>query len=208
MATTARIPLDRILPYITDHVSKYDSIEALAFRARLEEDTLYHYLIGRTSSIDFDVADRLICAMNRPHLWTHELADIYYSVDLSGEPAPVPDKGDKRRCLRDGCMVEFVPSPHHPNRQKFCSPACRAATQRKRRLARQGRTSHRYGTKNGACPRGHDRSEENVRKTKDGRYACRVCAREDAKKKYKANPELRERKKQRERERRALRKAA
>lgn len=61
-----------------------DALTALCERAQVRKKSLQAHLAGRCSRMAFNTADRLLCAMNAPHLWlTHpELAESYIDVEL------------------------------------------------------------------------------------------------------------------------------
>ena len=98
----------------------YESaIRVLATEANICEDTLTKYLSGRRKWIDFNIADRLLCAMNAVHLWWVEpLSDVYWTLEL-----------DDRLCARPGCDRRVVSSKNTPKtgpkRKKFCTAECR-----------------------------------------------------------------------------------
>lgn len=211
----SRIPAERLLPHIERYLAEYETQEGygvqrmepktcLAFHARMKVDTLSKILNRRTKTLDFNMADRLLCAMNRPQLWWEDLADLYYSVDLSAPiTAPIPAK-EGRICARAGCSNAFVPKMPWG---RYCSTACRASVQRARRQQRRGVTQ-RYGTRYGTCPKGHDRSPENVYVRPDGHVSCRVCNRDAERRRYRQDEKYRQRRILRERERRVQLKVA
>lgn len=102
-----RIPAQLIRPIISDYLDGYEVVESeweckfavepeavqkgiggrlLADRAGLTSNHL-RMILKRQKWIAFDDADRLLCAMDKPHLW-HEwpLVAFYYSVPLVDDP--------------------------------------------------------------------------------------------------------------------------
>lgn len=185
-----RIPTKVIVPFIQEYLNAYQMdeetstvgpVQVLADRAGLHSDSLRNYLGYRKQTMDFDMADRLICAIGRPMLWRSELLEWYERVDLSDPPKPPPPKYGLIRCFRPGCTQMFEPKMPWA---KYCSKACKASVQGNRRRRKKG-VPTRYGTRWGTCPRGHDRSEENVYVRRNGSITCRVCRKEDAAEKMK-----------------------
>ena len=85
----------------------------LAERADVKYEWLEKVMYGRSKEIQFNMADRLMCAMNTTYLWhSPELYDIYMSVDLS----------DTRFCANPECGVEFpVTDGSH---KIYCTERC------------------------------------------------------------------------------------
>lgn len=176
----------------------------LAEKVLISADTLDSIVREDVTTVDFNVADRLLCVTGNVDLWLTELHEVYYSTPLDDEDNRYPTKSTKRFCERPGCGKMFEQHPRQRSRHRYCSKACRAAEQRKRRRARRGQpVGQRFGTKYGQCPNGHDRSPENVGYKSNGSMYCTACGREKARKWYEAN---REKKKAAERARRAARK--
>lgn len=102
-----RIPAQLLRPIISDYLAGYEVVETefeckfavepeeaqrgisrrlLAERAGLASNHL-RMILTRQKWVEFDDADRLLCAMDKPHLW-HEwpLLAFYYSAPLVEEP--------------------------------------------------------------------------------------------------------------------------
>lgn len=103
-----RLPADRFVPIVKEYLDKYETfgcwkdLEGVSGQATfpgvqyeapsptmilseeigMSYDWMLRFSKGQTKTIDFDVADRLLCAMNLPHLWWSDLADLYYEVQL------------------------------------------------------------------------------------------------------------------------------
>src|SRR3990167_9413857 len=126
-------------------------------------------------TIPFDFADQTLCLLGLQFLWWDELSDIYYSVDLTPrEKVRTVPKGHKR-CEADGCANVFLPKRKD---QKYCSTSCMKKQWWRDKYGSKSLTNKRMDQ----CPRGHDRSPENVRYeiSKDGKklLRCLVCKRE------------------------------
>ena len=102
MATAiGRVPADRIRPLVVDyceHYATYDIVCDTATQARrsmrlspyailardagISRSMIEELRRGRCKTLDFDVADRLLCAMHLFYLWYGDLKDIYYGTQL------------------------------------------------------------------------------------------------------------------------------
>jgi hypothetical protein len=66
-----------------EYMAAPGALMLLAERSGVKQSTLYKFMAGINQSLDFDVLDRIICAMGRPSLWLEEpLVSFYYSADL------------------------------------------------------------------------------------------------------------------------------
>lgn len=153
-------------------------LQALALMAGVSYDTLYRVRSrAKMRTIEFDLADRLLCAMNLVHLWWREpLKEVYLSLDLSepGLPPGLTTDG-LRRCAAEGCSVMFEPPSLRPDK-KYCSTACRNRVLNRRQNDSQPRQSK--------CRNGHWRTEENTILMEDGTRRCRVCQAESRRRVY------------------------
>lgn len=139
---TSRIPTEPLLPVLRRYLDEYEteamvpgaqeysSTLILAERAGMEYDVLWHTLAGRAKTIDFDVADRLMCAMGLVHLWWREpLKTIYENVDLSGKSTCMA-----RECGREFDLPEQVRGGNEP---LYCSSRCQNREHKLRAKDRQ-----------------------------------------------------------------------
>jgi hypothetical protein len=83
----------------------------------------------RHASMQFDTADKILCAIDRAELWWQhpELAGVYEKAVRGADriyPIVEPEP-DTRIC--DYCNEEFVVSKRHGLPRRFCSHACRQA---------------------------------------------------------------------------------
>ena len=106
------VPFSALQPFVKDYLNRYETngwqggfgrleddislstrseaileersaVSILAEEAGISPSTLTKYLSGRSKTLSFDVADRLISAMGRPDYWnTPDLIDIYDGVCL------------------------------------------------------------------------------------------------------------------------------
>jgi hypothetical protein len=131
---------------------------------------------GRNKTIDFNLADRLLCAMNMTDLWRTTLSHLYETVqfDDSWKRHHHPDTTGEKTCGRRGCSVRFTPPANRPGK-KYCTPACCAAAywQKKHGVKTQIRGKNRQLEKL-VCRNGHERTPGNTR-FENGVRRCLVC---------------------------------
>lgn len=186
-----RIPAPPIMDVVRGYLERegiragaetYESypITLLAERADMNPDTLMKTLEGRMHTIDFDVADRLLCVMGLFDLWLSDLRDLYQSACLEEGPRkfqPMRASGSKV-CERQGCSNRFEPEPRAP-KKRFCCRKCYAADYRAKE--RGGYTLGPYGPGCAlsalVCRNGHQRTFENTRYNRKGRRYCLECKR-------------------------------
>lgn len=174
--------LDAMGERLTDGTFQPLSLHLLAERADILGDTLYHLLSGRTQTIDFDLADRLLCVTNQTELWLTDLQDIYEEAVLEeGEKKfNVSTTATVARCANKGCSNTFSLVRTHGGRpRKYCSEKCRRRMADVRKRERQGRPV-RFSNHNDTCVHGHDWTPENTlwfHEKKDGkkRKRCKTC---------------------------------
>lgn len=126
--TPCRIPTEPLLPILREYLDKYETsavptaayagapleeyrgghwlpapsaLQILAREAEVGVDFLQSLRSGRTKTVEFDAADRLLCAMGQVHLWWGPLKDVYYGVKFVDElPTPVERQRARRHELR------------------------------------------------------------------------------------------------------------
>jgi hypothetical protein len=128
----------------------------------------------RNKNIHFNIADRLLCAMQLSHLWWIEpLREHYYAEKLKERSSRIYNAGP-RECSHPDCSNIYDGS----RSKKYCSPECRKAM----------RDGNRYKTGDRSrCKNGHARTPENTIMEKNGektRRRCKVCRRDTERKKY------------------------
>lgn len=155
-----------------------ESVYLLAERADIRGDTLEKILSGRSKTIDFDLADRLLCAMNLSELWLTDLAELYQEAALSDEvrTRKALTVSGRRMCARRTCTTVFAPARNNPH-QRYCSSTCQTADWKVRngkvvKIRGKGRVLDKL-----ECRKGHPRSAANTRHTTDGRIYCTICKR-------------------------------
>lgn len=205
----ARVPSEPVVEVVLDYLSRQEDdtnrdgqtndgpgmapLARLALRCDMKEDTLRSILFRGKKTIDFDIADLLLCRMNRVDVWRGALSDVYYEVDLN-EPNTYKKPARVSRtkvCEADECAKEFIPRPRAPHR-KYCSNACKRKMWLKRRREREG-AKPRFGTRYGHCPNGHERTPEDTYVRANGSIACKACGREKEAERYRNDPEYRQR---------------
>ena len=193
-----RVPAESVIPYVREYLEAQDDlsvddhdknrfpgpVQVLAERVGIHPDTMRAYLSGKLVTIDFDIADRMLCKIGRVGLWRTALLDLYEAIDLTSPSRYVVTERIKT-CAAPSCGVQFAPHPLPQGGGRarlYCSTKCRirAANIRMATKRRNGKAK-RYGSPYDACVNGHDRSEENTYYYK-GRRMCRGCLRENAQK--------------------------
>lgn len=174
----SKIPTELITPIVSTYLENHDEdYQTLALRARVHHDTLWTVIQGLHKRVDFDISDRLLCAMGLVHLWWREpLREVYYSVDLSEKGrAPKLEPGQVR-CHAPGCLLIFLPrrggSGGH-NKQLYCSDRCRERTIK----MRNGNQRREFNSRKYVCRHGHPRTPDNTEFLGNGTRRCRVCNR-------------------------------
>lgn len=158
-------------------------ITSLAERADVSGDTLQKILKGRNQTIDFDLADRLLCKANLHELWFTDLRELYDQAVLVEQNRSrrhtITPPSQVRVCARAGCSVTFVPNPKVAHKQRFCSHRCGAADWKVRKFGHKtplrgpGRKLEKL-----TCKNGHERTPENTgHYPSDGRMFCILCKR-------------------------------
>lgn len=189
-----RVPAEPIVAIVKDYLQQdgdrthegsfeSSSIYLLAERVDVKGDTLQSILSGRAKTIDFDLADRLLCVTNMSSLWLTDLSDIYLQAQLpEGEKKHVvATASGKRVCARRGCSVVFVPSVKKPD-QKFCSPGCRSTAWKHKKGLKTGQVRGKGRVLESlVCRNGHPRTKENTTEKRAGVSYCRICKNETAK---------------------------
>lgn len=170
------VPIAEFGPVLNRLMADYDaeSQDVIAERAGISLDTITRILSGERESCEFDIADKLLCALHAPQLWYGELSHIYYAVDLMWE-----------KCACPGCEATFtleVDTMGRIKQTRYCSTACRTAAFKirkgvhKQRLPKSRRDPEKF------CRNGHPKTPENVVEFTNGTRTCRICKQESAKK--------------------------
>lgn len=177
------VPADRVRGAIRQALGPFewsrDEPKLQPLTRMWEIDDLEKMLVERDGKsvkwVRFDLADKVLCLLNLPHLWWGPLRSWYYRVVLDGTESqldrPVP-KGMKR-CERDGCSTVFEKRGTGQSEKKFCCLTC-LRTQQYRRI----NDARSLGERADECPHGHVRTEENTYVSKRGHKECRVCKRD------------------------------
>lgn len=155
------------------------AIYLLAERADMHGDTLQKIVVGRSKTIDFDVADRLLCVLGKADCWRGELQEVYAQAKLDdGRKQRTTVKPSKaKRCARRGCSVQFVPSKHGP-KQRFCSNACRNSAWKLSKGMKTGPRGPGRSLEAFACRNHHERTPENTGTNSRGHRYCLTCHRD------------------------------
>lgn len=178
----SRVPARLLRPLVQEFVGESEipsmggplpRLTVLADKTNLHYDTIQHIWAGEEKTVEFEVADRILCAINAVQAWFREpLAEIYRNANSLG--AIDPPKG---RCQRRGCSNPLPPKTWPGGQpQKYCSRTCRDAASRSR--LRDKTRVGRYSNPLDRCVNGHDWSTENTYISPGGKRLCRVCMRQ------------------------------
>jgi len=106
---------------------------ALSVRSKVNPNRLDDIINNRKRCVDFDIADRLFCAMGVQHLWWEDgtrLSSYYNRVDLSSPGRTKLWEPEMRAstCALESCGRDFsyVVDPHRPSGRpkRYCSHRC------------------------------------------------------------------------------------
>lgn len=164
-----QIPATPLLPHIEKYILEF-SLEELARTSKVNTKRIWEIRSGSKDTIAFDLADRLLLAMDEGFLlWYNdpELSAIYHSVDLSvSNPSTIP----RDRCRGVKCFEKVKGT-------RFCSQECKDS------LVEEPTEPYPSPT----CSKGHERTPENtyLYVAKSGKskgqksWRCRVCHNEN-----------------------------
>lgn len=179
------VPAALIQPYVVEFVEEHKEFDrrerllspgltTLAIKTALHFDVIERVYSGRKISVQFDTADRILCAVGAVQAWYDEpLLSIYREHSAMEVDPP------KNRCHRRGCSNVVPPRAFPGGRpRKYCCLSCRNRDYLRKRRPRVGR----YSNLMDKCVHGHDWSPENTYVTPDGKHRlCRQCMRDNAK---------------------------
>lgn len=166
---------------------------------------------GALRSLDFDTADKLLCGLNLMDLWRGELADYYYSVDLTWRQCACPGcetmfrnpnempvvcvncgESEKKIIARGLCAACYMHAKYHkildnfPRLERKAGRAPKYCSDECREAA--GRIERgeslsgvRKKPRADRCRNGHKRTRANTKYRPDGKIVCKVCLRESRK---------------------------
>lgn len=144
---------------VSDLVGGYT---VLADKVDCDPTTIERIVEQKNEGVDFDLVDRLFCALGRPDVWRGELLDVYQEMEFV------------QRCALHSCSKTF-PEKWNARRKLYCSVNCRTLAAH---VARGSRPGDRFLAK-GYCQSGrHKMTPENTRTHSDGSRYCRECDRE------------------------------
>jgi len=157
------------------------SLFIFAERVDLKGDTLDHMMRGKQKTLDFDTADRMLCAMNLTDLWHTDLAEVYETAMLDEgmrRTKPLSASGE-RVCERVGCSNRFTPPRGRASRKRFCCQTCYSAWYHAERRGgyKVGAYGPGYSLSALVCRNGHQRTAENTKYNQFGRRYCVECKR-------------------------------
>lgn len=134
----------------------------LAEKVGCDPTSIANIVAQKHETVDFDLADRLFCALGYPGVWRGELLDVY------------EDLGLLERCAHPNCSVQFTPPSHGGRRKRYCSQSCANSGRRGNRRIKhfKGKAQKAHSIK---CRNGHLRTPESTITLKSGRIRCRIC---------------------------------
>lgn len=134
------LPTDYIRPHVERYLKQQPPHDAagglgpitrLCLRAKVNPKRLGDIVSGRSKCIDFDIADRLFCAMGLTHLWYKPgtmLARVYQGIDLSVSSRSKPWEPEIGYQTCEECRNDFtfvVELAHSKDgSRRFCSLQC------------------------------------------------------------------------------------
>lgn len=163
------VPTAAVGPLIAELIAERwphgGGFNVLAEKVGCDEATIEGIVRQECEGCDFDLADKLLCALGRPDAWRGVLADVYLEMPLF------------ERCECPGCTATFVSHPKG-RRKRFCSSACRGNAHQQAHGVSSRRRKQGWG---GVCKGGHRRTKENTLHEINGRgntvRRCRDCRR-------------------------------
>jgi len=220
LLSQGRIPAQVILPTVLERLAHLDSdrdpeetgtLTLLCEHQGLNYDTvarnIFRFKAGECKSIDFDTADKLLCGLNLMDLWRGELADYYYSVDLTWRQCACPGcevmfrnpnempvvcvncgESEKKIIARGLCAACYMHAKYHgildqfPKLERKAGPAPIYCSDNCReaagRIARgESLSGVRKKPRADRCRNGHRRTKKNTKFRPDGKIVCKECLR-------------------------------
>lgn len=157
-------------PYSSEDVLSCSDLAAgctvLADKVGCDPTTIVKIVEEKYEGADFDLVDKLFCALGRPDVWRGKLLDVYEVVDLA-----------RRKCACPGCDRGFQPGIDTLGRPKhtiYCSTACKHAAWK---IAHGKHTKRMSASKRDTrhwCRNGHDKRVVGL----DKRGTCKQCLRD------------------------------
>jgi hypothetical protein len=188
------VPTERVGPIISmlvrDRWPDGNGPTVLAEMAGCDEAFVRAVCTQLRESAEFDLVDRLLCALGRPDIWWGELGDVYYELRFL------------HTCELPSCNKKFLERGAGHTRKRYCSSKCATLMH----AVRDERATGERRRQRGLCIRGHKLTAENTivkERERDGRpyteRQCRECKRETQRnwmRKKRENPEFAEKKRE------------
>lgn len=182
------VPTAVVGPVIEELVRErwpHSGYEVLAEKVGCHVDSIDAIVRQESPGAEFDLVDKILCALGRPDMWIGALADIYPTKFME-------------TCALHSCNKKFPERFGGRTRKRYCSPRCSTLGNA---VARGEATGKRLRQK-GYCLKGHKMTPENTItkwRERDQAYEhqCRECKRttqrEWLRKKRAESPEFRQR---------------
>lgn len=162
------VPTEHLGPIVAELIAERwpqgGGVEVLAEKVGCDYKTVENVVKQTHEGVDFDLADKLLCALGRVDMWRGVLADVYLEMQFV------------ETCALPGCGKTF-PEQQIGRAKRYCSKNCGYLGQRVKRGVATGERLR----KRGMCLKGHRLTPDNVRITKRGDgvlRTCRTCDRE------------------------------
>lgn len=162
--------------------SLHEDLLVLSEKAQVPYETLETWIMNpdHGQSVEFDAADRVLCATRLHEWWRVRFFDYYINVDLAW-----------RTCACPGCSVKFRPDPKAKGKKPiYCSKLCcdaasnmrvhGAHTRRFDGTDGEPKRMKDYGAagkprRSKRCRNGHKRTPDNTIYLRSGMIRCRMC---------------------------------
>lgn len=151
----------------TSDRTMHDDLLVLSEKAEVPYDTLETWILKpeHSASVDFDTADRVLCACHVWNWWYSRFAEYYDNVNLK-----------LRQCAHKDCSVWFeIPDSPQGGRKHFCSTECANSSKRGNKRIKHFKGKAMKTDHSAKCRNGHARTPENTIRLKSGKIRCRVC---------------------------------
>ncbi len=180
-----RVPTSAIRPHLERHLTEIapnldnlssersymiygEEVEDFASRAGVEVEAFANYMTGRRTSVEFEIADRLLCAAGLSAMAWYSDPELREHYWPEGEPENLltPIECEAPDCSQHFSLEGgFGSGGQH--RRRYCSNACAERTARSRRGVQRTRAL--------VCRHGHPRVTTPQYTDRHGNESCMKC---------------------------------
>ena len=172
------IPIVEIGPVIGELIAErwpYGGGQAiLAEKIGCDESTIWQIANGEKPYGEFDLIDRILCALGRFDHWYGRFEHIYPTKFME-------------TCLNPMCNRKFPERGGGARRRRYCGRKCRQL----HHLIKQGKATGMKAA--GRCHKGHRLTPDNIIRRPDGKRECRECSTANRRHRYATDPVYRAR---------------